>query len=159
MATSSVASDSSLIEANSSEVTGSSLTVTTSSEVTGSSLTVTPSPEVSGSSLTVATSSVVTGSSLIEANSSVFFGSKLVEAISPESISETVAFSIAGILFSTVSIVIKNTANNAKAAAKERITLSSELLPNFFFTLKDFSNLRISVFFALIFVCPLGGTY
>ena len=145
--------------ATSSVVTGSSLTVATSSVVTGSSLIVATSSVVTGSSLTVATSSVAADSSLIEANSSVFFGSKLVEAISPESISETVAFSIAGILFSTVSIVIKNTANNAKAAAKERITLSSELLPNFFFTLKDFSNLRISVFFALIFVCPLGGTY
>ena len=59
---------------------------------------------------------------------------------------------------STDSITIKNIASTANAAAKERITLSSERFPNVILTREDSFNFRISVFLAFIFFCPLGGT-
>ena len=55
-------------------------------------------------------------------------------------------------------VTIKNIAKTANAAAKERITLSSERFPNVFLTREDSFNLRISVFLAFIFSCPLGGS-
>ena len=75
-----------------------------------------------------------------------------------ETASFTSTLTISRLSSSTVSITIKNIAKTANAAAKERITLSSERFPNVFLTREDSFNLRISVFLAFIFSCPLGGS-
>jgi len=73
-----------------------------------------------------------------------------------ETASFTSTLTISRLSSSTVSITIKNIAKTANAAAKERITLSSERFPNVFLTREDSFNLRISVFLASYSLAPLA---
>ena len=64
-----------------------------------------------------------------------------------------------GKLFLPVSIDIRSRAKTAKAAAIEKITFSSDLTPLNFETPETILVSIFSVWFVLIFMCPLGGTH
>ena len=62
-------------------------------------------------------------------------------------------------LFLVVSIDTKSRAKTAKAAAIEKITFSSDRMPFNFETTETIFVSIFSVWFVLIFMCPLGGTH